>query len=370
MRSRLLASLQDSIQSSTDRLSWSRALCREASHFARHGLIDQANAAILEVRQTYGNALEAEAASWLLLAEGIIKFSIGEFSLAHDRVVRALGIADALNAPRARPSCAAWLAHIKFNLSDYGGMAPLLSFVLKSAPLDDHQARARASLVLADAFHFAGSFALARPWYDATRHHATQEGDDATISALLHNVAAFRATNARLAHALGELMPEEVRRATMEANSAQSYDNAIGTRGFESLVPLLSGQLLLVEGNISGASGVLSKIDEKSLPTRLRASLFADLAFCAMRLGNDSEAETKLDKALPLMEEEMDADDAAYALCRLSQVCQRVGRPEMAEILEMRAASSIQAHRDQQLSLLNRLNLLIAEIQPRSSGPK
>lgn len=369
MRSRLLNSLDASIQSSTDRLSWSRALCREASHFARHGLIEQAKAAIADVRSTYGNSLEAEAAAWLLLSEGIINFSLGDLVAAHDRVVRGLGIADALNAPEARPSCAAWLAHIKFNLSEYSGMIPLLRTVLANASPNDHQARARAALVLADAFHFAGSFALARPWYDTARHHATEEGDDATISALLHNVAAFRATNARLAHALGELMPEEVHRATMEASSARSYDSAIGTRGFEALIPLLSGQLLLVDGEVSKALSTLQRIDVNGLPARLHTALLADLAFCSIQLASTDDAVTYLDRAMALLGNEMDADDAAYALCRLAHVCQRVGRSNAAADLEARAASAVAIHRAAQRALLDQLRQLVAEIEPRS-GPK
>jgi hypothetical protein len=59
-------------------------------------------------------------------------------------------------------------------------------------------------LVIADAFHYAGRFDLAKPWYAAAREHALVEGDDAMISAMLHGVAALRANQVRLANAFHE----------------------------------------------------------------------------------------------------------------------------------------------------------------------
>jgi tetratricopeptide (TPR) repeat protein len=164
-------------------------------------------------------------------------------------------------------------------------------------------------------------------------------------------------------------MPEEVQRASMEATSARTYDQAIGTHGFESLIPLLSGQLLLVDGDASSALAVFQHIDFKGLPDRLHAILLADIATCCLAIGRNDEAEGQLQLALSHLDQRMDADDAAYALCRLSQVCKAIGRTEESVSLAKRAESAIQDHRSSQRSLLSQLVQLV-ETGPLLPGPK
>ncbi len=362
MQSRLIEQLEASIRSSPNRTEWARSMCRQASHYARQGIVDQATQAIDSVRRSFGVALEPEVASWLMLAEGILHFSNGDFPHARDRVQRAHGLAVSMHATRAAPACAAWFAHIEFNLSNFTRMAQLLEQALTEARADDHQARARASLVMADGLHFSGSFQQARPWYDATRLHATQEGDEATLSAMFHNVAAFRAANIRLAHALNEQLPEEARRATLEASSASAYDAAIGTRSLNSLIPLVSGQLLVVEGRLEEATNCLSKIAVDQLPQRLRALLFADLGWCASNLGSIDSAKDLCQSAVIALEQDIDDDDAAYAMARLSKMYQLFGDAKISADLALRAKAAFGRHRQTQQSVRNLLKNLSESI--------
>ena len=203
MHSRLLRDLDAVITTTQDATLWARSMCRRASHLARQGQTDEAKLAIATVRSRFVDSLSPEIAAWLMLAEGILWFSIGEFAKFEDRLRRAHGIAIASKYEAARAACAAWLALSAFNDRRYEEMTSLLREAFDLAASDDHQTHARASLVLADAFHLAGRFDLARPWYECTRQHATSEGDESTLSAMLHNVAAFRASNVKFADALG-----------------------------------------------------------------------------------------------------------------------------------------------------------------------
>jgi tetratricopeptide (TPR) repeat protein len=355
MASRLLRELDITIQTTRDRNVWARSVCRQASTFARQGEIAVAVQAIAAVRAKFGNALEPEVAAWLMLTEGILNFYSGDADLGIGRLKSAHAIASAIDNCAARPTCAAWMALYSLNTRRFDDMARLLKESLQLASEDDHQARARASLVLADGFHFGGRFDLARPWYDLTRLHATKEGDESAISAMLHNVAAFRAANLKLADALGTRLHDEARRASMEAMSAAAYDHAIGTKSFGQFIPHVTAQLLIVEKKYEEALSSLSRIEVDGLPKRVHAVHHADIATCALHLGDRSLVDQMIRSTEQALETQMDSDDIVYACCRLASIYEALGKKELAAEAQSRASREIEAFRIVQAELVVRL---------------
>ena len=364
MYAKLLSDLDAQIKDNPDRVAWARAVCRKASYFARQGQTRSALNAIEKVRAEFASGLDSEVACWLMLAEGILHFFQLEPIEAHDRFRGAYGLAKTFDAKRALPSCAAWMAHIEFNNSDFDSMIRFLDEALSNAPADDYPALGRASLVLADSFHFAGKFVKARPWYEQTRLHATAEEDRSMLSALFHNVAAFRAANVRLADAFGERVPSETNRATMEAASAYNYDAAIGTTSFGLLVPLLQSQLLAVESQFYEALVILASIDEKILPMRLQPMVGVDRAWCSMGLGLMLEGKVLAKSAAALITGEMEPDDLAYTLGRLAQM-EKLSGERFVDCCEERATTSLSAHRSAQLALEAKLDKLQSTLVDR-----
>jgi tetratricopeptide (TPR) repeat protein len=297
-----------------------------------------------------------------MLAEGILWFSTGDFAKFEDRVRRAHGIATASSYLAARATCAAWLALSAFNDRRYSEMVSLLRQALSLAAKSDHQARARASLVLADAFHLAGRFDLARPWYETTRQHATAEGDESTLSAMLHNVAAFRASNVKFADALGTYLAEEARRANLEATSAAAFDHGIGTKSFDQLIPHVVEQLLVAEGKFKQAYDQLAKMDVSRLPMRGHATHYADFALCAWHVGEHALAEQLVPKALAALERPVDADDAAYTYCRLASLRSASGQGALAAELQAKAAKEATRYRAFQAELEGSLVQLTVDL--------
>lgn len=367
MKSRLLHRLEAQIRSADDRTTWARSLCRQASHLARQGDGEPARDAIAAVRREFGTALEPEVAAWLMLAEGILCFVDDQIDAARDRILRAHGICVAFGSVRALPTCAAWLSSIEFNRSRYAEMAAHAREALTRAEVDDHQARARASLVVADAWHFSGSFESSRPWYDATRFHATSEGDESTVSAMLHNVAAYRAGNVCLADAIGERLPDEARLASMEAASAANYDSAVGTKSFRNLIPRLSAQLLIVDRKFDQAMQVLSRIDPEELPARLRAVHCADTAVCALDLGDEVAAGMLGRDAIAHLDTAVDDDDSAYVGARLSALFMALGDDELSRECSARAEAALKSHRSTQAGLRSMLLRTCDDIQRAQS---
>lgn len=327
-------------------------MCRQASLYARQGETQTAQQSIATVRSEFGNAIEPEVAAWLMVTEGILGFYGGDADSGIGRLRRAHAIAAAIGNSPARPTCAAWLALSCLNARHFDEMVVHLDESLRLADADDHQARARASLVLADAFHFGGRFDLARPWYDRTRYHATKEGDESMISALLHNFAAFRAGNLRLADALGTQLDDEARRATMEAASAAAYDHAIGTRSLAQYIPHVTAQLLVIEKKYREALECLLRIDTAELVGRAHAVHYVDIATCALRLGDRKLLDEMIPLSVRALESSGDPDDVVYASSRLASIYESLGDAELATQARTQAASELQAFRTSQSDLV------------------
>lgn len=358
MESRLLKTLEEGASSATDKIVWARAVCRIASHFARQGDASRSLRAIADVRAAFDNRLQPEVACWLMLAEGILHFCQMHPSEAYDRTKRALAIARALGFKDAIPTCAAWMAHLEFNECKYEAMIANLDLALSAVERSDHQAGGRASLVIADAFHFCSDFASARPWYERCRLHATSEGDEATLSAMLHNVAAFRASNVRLSDAFGIVDVIEARRATVQAQSASSFDGALGTVALSLLVPLLQGQLLVVEKKFSDALSIFQSIDRLQLHQRLVPILLIDTALCLSKLEQRDDAILALGESITLVESIPERDDFAYASARIAQVASFCGKQEIVDHWISSASVAIESHKKTQSWLLAELRKL------------
>ena len=360
MSSRLIRDLEATIRSTSDPLIWARSMCRLALHFSRQGEEAQAVEVIVTVRAKFEGSIGPEVAAWLMLAEGVLNFSKGDLGSSADRLKRSYAIASAANIVHTKAVCAAWLAHMALNTRRFEEMASYLREALTLARADDHHARSRACLVLADAFHYAGQFASARPWYEKARLHALGEGDEAAVSAMLHNVAAFRTANVKLADALGTRMPEEAKRASMEATSAAAYDRAIGTRSFNEFIPHVNEQLLIVDGRYKEALVQLAKINVAGLPTRVHAVHYVDHAICAMETGDSEQAMRHSDSALAALDRfQLDPDDIAYVCCRLVSIHLKRGALSDAQMLQARAIDAMERHRTIQSDINAKLRELV-----------
>jgi len=223
MLSRLLKHLAERIAAARDPIEAASLRAQYAIALARQGQGDRAALLVKAIRQDFGAAPNAAVTAWVSLAEALIDFYGHPGPQALDRLKRAHVLSRAIQHPVLVSLCAAWLAHMEFNDNRWEPMLVHAVEALQLAQPEHHAALARVSLVIADAFHFAGRYDLAKDWYTAVHRHAVAEGDDAMISAMLHNVATLRANHVRLADAFGQAVPLEARRASMEAQSTENY---------------------------------------------------------------------------------------------------------------------------------------------------
>jgi tetratricopeptide (TPR) repeat protein len=332
------------------------AVCRAASHFAGHGKTEEALTAIGVVRGQFGTNLHFDIASWLMLAEGVLHFFKAQFPEAYDRIRRAYGLAIALQNNSAFPTCAAWMAHVEFNACKYDDMAKHLEEALTTAQSKDHQAIARASLVLATAYHIAGDFQLSRPWYEKARLNAAAEGDDATVSATLHNMASIRAANVRLEDTFGGDPAKETRRVALEASSSLTYDYAIGHKGLDFLTQMLGGLISTIDKRYEEALQIFEGIDLTALPTRVRPLVQVDKAWCWAQQGDLTKSWDIASTVPSEPPSVVDDDDLAYINSRLRQISIVCGRVDEAARYAALANIALAKHRLFQSNLLSKLN--------------
>ena len=358
MKSRLLATLNEQAEKTTDPVVWARTVCRAAAHYARHGMSPQALKAISVVRDHYGDNLNPEVASWLMLAEGVIHYFEVNTKDAYDRIRRAYGLAVALQNEPALPVCAAWMAVVEFHDGEYTQMSAHIEEALTTAKADDHPAHARASLVLANSYHFSGSYSLARPWYERTRIRSADDGDNATLSAMLYNVAAIRAANVRLDDTFGIESPAETHRAGMEIASSRHFDHAINSHGLGFLPLLLRGLIKTLSRNFDEALNLYREVEKSRLQPQMLSPMYVDIAWCLVNTGDIDGSIQYMQSAIDNTDHLFESDDRAYVNSRISQILRILNRSPESEKFELIAVAALNEHRTFQKSLLARLEAI------------
>lgn len=361
MQSRLLAQLDKQLAHTREPVAWARVQAQRALYYARQGERHDAARIIQEVRAKFEAHPHAEVTAWISLAEALNQFYAKPGPEGMDRLRRAQALARAIQHEELVPLCAAWLAHFEFNANRMPEVLAHAREVLALAKPEHHAAWARISLVLADAYHFAGRFDLAKGWYARVREHALAQGDDAMTSAMLHNVAAIRTNNSRIADAFASAPEGEVHRAEMEAASTSHYDLGIGTLSLKTWVPLVKAQLLTIQRRFDEAlvifNDVLENKHEEDLARR-DACHFADRAWCLAATGQLDEALKQASVAEARVLPICDDDDLACAHARLSSVYKLAGAKVRAQEHEVEAKRVLLIHMQKQAWLLQELGQL------------
>lgn len=322
-----------------------------AALLARHGQLAEARTVISALQAQYARVPHPLVSAWVSLAEGLTSYFSELSRTAHDKFRRTYAVSAATRDNRLHALAAAWLAHMDYTEYDFDAMGRHVAEALQLAGPDDHGARARACLVVALAYHFGGRFEAAQPWYAKARLHASAEGDEAMLSAIMYNMAGLLADQSRQAVINGVQDPAAVRRAMLSLETASNLDALVGIASLNALVPLHRARVCALQGRWAEAvalyeahfsDGLLQGLD------RMRASLGADLAWCRLQLGQTEQAAKDANAAAVAVAQDRDVDDRASAHSRLAQVFEQLGQRETAARHRAQADLDWRAHeRDQ-----------------------
>lgn len=346
LRSRLLARLDAAIAATRHPIPAACLRAERACFLARQGHIAQARQVIDQLRAQFASHPHASVSAWLHLADGLHDHFSSLRPSARDKVQRAHGLSAAAGLRPLQALCAAWLAQMEFGRGNDEAIARGVGEALKLAAPDNHSVHSRIGLVLAHCYHGAGRAERAQPWYARARAHAVADGDEAALSALMHNQGWMRCADARVAELFGAGGRDAARQALIGAESTAHFDAGIGTASLASLVPMLRAQLLVLDGRCADAlAGFDDQFDAAMRDglDRLRASFLADMAWCCCTLGQPERARRLADDAL-LYVDAQENDDRALTLAQLARVQRSFGDAALAEELRERADRARAAH--------------------------
>jgi len=328
MTSRLLRRLDAAIAAASSPVETACLGAERVVVLARRGQADQARAELDQVRQRFGRATHPAVTGWLCLAEGLLNHLADLSGGALDRLQRAHALAGAARLQPLRALAAAWLAHAHYVQSDDAQMVRLLAEALQTAAADHHSARARACLVAGRAYHLAGQVEVARTFYARAREHAIAEGDDATVSAILYDMARHRVRQTQLAELLEPGTVADARQALLAVDSWTHFDRGAGTVAQEPVAAVLRAQVLVVQGQFDEALALYERHLAAALSqglARREAPLRADVAWCRHQLGFGDDARTVARHADAALLGSVDVDDRALAHARLARVFDGLG---------------------------------------------
>lgn len=314
-----------------------------ACFLARQGRFGEARRSIEALRSRYAKHPDAEMSTWLNLAEGLLSHFAELGSIAHDKVMRAHALSAATGLVQLNALAAAWLAQMDFAKLDADKLALHVSESLRLSDPKHHSARTRACLVVAQALHLAGRWDLASPWYTRTRWHATEEGDDLSISALMHNMVSMRLDHFRQVTLTGRGDAREGDTALIGLKSSINFDSLIGTSTLESVRPLMRARFLSLQQRTSEALLVYEgQIRTGVAPelSRLKSDVLSDIAWCRLLQGDIPGAQADALAAEESITAKTQVDDRAATHSRLAALYRKSGHQSEANRHEQLAAQS------------------------------
>ena len=359
MASRLLARLDAEIAAAKHPLKADCLRAERAAFLARQGRLDEARQVLSSLHMQYAAHPHAVMSAWLSLGEGLLSHFSDLGPAAHDRMRRAYALSGAARDMKLHALSAAWLAHMDYTQYDFDAMVRHVREALTLSEATDHGIRARACLVVAQAYHFGGRYDLAQPWYAKARHHAATDGDEATLSALMHNMTWLHANHARQQALTVPGTVGITPQVLMSAESTGNFDVLVGTASLDALLPILRAQILSLQGAWADALALYERHMAQAMAqglARMQGSLRADMAWCRLRLGDEHRAMQDARAAVAAAEHETDLDDRAAAHSRLARVFAELGETDAAERHALRAAADWRTHEQDQSTVVDSLN--------------
>ena len=357
-KSRLLARLDAALAKTRHPVDQACLRAERAGFLARLGHFDEARAVIASLHGQFDHHPHPAVSAWLSMAEGWMLHFGSMSSGARDKLKRAQALSTAAGLTQLQALSSAWLAHMDYLASDTDAMVRNVSLALKLASADNHGALARASMVVALAYDFAGRVDRAQPWYIRVREHATIDGDDTTLSALNYNLSGHRVHHAMEAAIFGGDALEWARQASVTTEATGNFDAWVGTLALDALVPMQRACLASIQGQYGEALVLYEKhIDDARRQGlgRLASNYLADMAWCRWHLGDAAGARRDTEAAAEGIDPSMHADDRAMAHGRLAALFKLLDDSDAAQRHAALSRECLSVHRKVQAALIEAL---------------
>lgn len=306
-----------------------------AFHYARLGNQIKVEELAAELRRSLLNSESSagEAICWINLAEGIILHYNSKTLESRAKWERGRALAESLGSRQLHAIAGAWFA-FSYYLSEQPVMLVRYGIsAIDRTEIGNYSAISRISLTIALCLHFVGDASAAQKWYTRCRLAAVNEGDEASLAALIHSMAWMRASTERV-HQITDDRRTTEELVLIKSETVESYERLVGAKNLPALTPLLSAQEQILEGNYSAAIALIGMhITDagKQGFGRLAPGLLADQAYCLANLGMSAEAEVVANHARQQSCEDLHSDDLVILHSTLQKTFSVLRNDELAE---------------------------------------
>ncbi len=343
MNSRYLSHLEARIAKASGHPVEAELRLERVSCLARLGRVQEARDLLDELRAGVFAVPSLRTSVLFHIAEGLCHYYTNMGAGARDRFARASALAAAAGQDDLAARSASWQALVQYGAHEFAEMMRSLEVSLGGSSSADAETLARSCLLVAQSIHIANRFSDAFPWYRRARHYCARTEDDLTISALMHNMAAIWASNARNASLGGPLTEDSSQRALSGAIASLNFDQLVGISSLEIFAPLLRAQIESINGNFNEANAIyrdqLASLSIESMKG-WQAWLICDFGWNLLKAGFLDEARSKFQIAEAQLSSDMHSDDRAAALIRLAAAYLELGEPAKSRELKSQADQS------------------------------
>jgi hypothetical protein len=257
-------------------------------YWARVGEFEKAEELRSDLRRFFGDGRSVRVSILIMCIEALIAYFRELNPQARDRMARAALLSTAARDSNLIALTSAWMAHIDFNLNRFESMASAIGSCLSHLGSNDASTECRISLVLGDAFLFAGATNCSNIWYQRARAAAGMAGDQAAIGAFTYNRAALHVSAARFKHLLHPLPASDINLLNVEVQSAINYQAIAQLKSLDHLLQSALVGVMILQGRFLEALPVITTVlDSPDVPqnSAQRTLLQADLSFSRASLG-------------------------------------------------------------------------------------
>ncbi len=287
----LIERLHKQLELEQEPLARAELLARLACCLARYGQFARADEIIAEVRSYFGESRSGRVTCLLMVAEGVQHSFLQRQPEALDRLKRAQMLAQMGRDAELIGLASAWRAHVEFESSWFDASARSIRAALDSATQEDHPTLSRVAVVLHNAYSLVGDEEARSHWYARGRKNALEDGDEATIDALLHSKTSFGVAHELALRALGEPASRPLDLLSAEVRSAKNLQRLMQVEAHANYVELVQARASILVERSGEALEHLEKVsDAKEFPAQHvnLAALSVAKAFCRARLGSAS----------------------------------------------------------------------------------
>lgn len=330
----LIERLQAKLDVEHDVLARAELLARLACCLARYGQFDRAEQVVSEVRGLFGENRSGRVTCLVMVAEAVQHSFLQRQTEALDRLKRAQMLAQMGRDQELIGLASAWRAHVEFEASWFDASARSIRTALDSLTAEDRPTISRVAVVLHNAFSLVGDEEARMHWYALGRKSALEDGDEATIDALLHSKTAFGVAHEFARRAMGEPETKPLDLLAAEVKSARNLQRLMQVEAHASYVELVHARSLILVGKYGEALGHLERIsDPKTFPSQHLNAQVLKIAtwLCRSRCGQGLvERAELLDPSIAEDISKLDPDDCLIAMWMLCQLHADLGTPSAA----------------------------------------